>query len=60
MLKHDTLMAYLDQWTAEKPDEVWLRDLKGDGSDDYTWSESHRQIHAVASAEAKSLLIEWH
>ena len=50
MLEHDTLMAYLDQWAAEKPDEIWLRDLKGEGSDDYTWSESRRQIHAVASA----------
>ena len=50
MLEHDTLMAYLDQWATEKPDEIWLRDLKGEGSDDYTWSESRRQIHAVASA----------
>ena len=50
MLEHDTLMAYLDQWAAEKPDEIWLRDLKGEGSDDYTWSESRRQIHSVATA----------
>ena len=50
MLEHDTLMAYLDQWAAEKPNEIWFRDLKGDGSDDYSWSESRRQIHAVASA----------
>ena len=50
MLEHDTLMAYLDQWATEKPDEIWLRDLKADGSDDYTWSESRRQIHAVATA----------
>lgn len=50
MLEHDTLMAYLDQWASEKPDEIWLRDLKVESSDDYTWSESRRQIHAVASA----------
>lgn len=50
MLEHDTLMAYLDQWASESPDEIWLRDLKGDGSDDYSWSASRRQIHAVASA----------
>ena len=28
MLEHDTLMAYLDQWATEKPDEIWLRDLR--------------------------------
>lgn len=50
MLEHDTLMAYLDQWATEKPEEIWLRDLKDEGSEDYTWSESRRQIHAVASA----------
>ena len=43
MLEHDTLMAYLDQWAEEKPHEIWLRDLKGEGSDDYSWSESRRQ-----------------
>jgi long-chain acyl-CoA synthetase len=50
MLEHDTLMAYLDQWAEEKPHEIWLRDLKGEGSDDYSWSESRLQIYAVASA----------
>ena len=50
MLEHDTLMAYLDQWAEEKPHEIWLRDLKSEGSDDYSWSESRRQIYAVAAA----------
>ena len=49
-MEHDTLLAYLDQWAEEKSDEIWLRDFKGEGSDDYTWRESRRQIHAVASA----------
>ena len=49
-MEHDTLLAYLDQWTEEKSDEIWLRDFKGEGSDDYSWRESRRQIHAVASA----------
>ena len=49
-MEHDTLLAYLDQWAEEKSDEIWLRDFKGEGSDDYSWRESRRQIHAVASA----------
>ena len=49
-MEHDTLLAYLDQWAKEKSDEIWLRDFKGESSDDYTWRESRRQIHAVASA----------
>ncbi|MAK69817.1 MAG: AMP-binding protein, partial [Halieaceae bacterium] len=63
-MEHDTLLAYLDQWAEEKSEEIWLRDLTGEGSDDYTWRESHRQIHAVASAlearfgkDAKILLL---
>ena len=49
-MEHDTLLAYLDQWAEEKSDDVWLRDFRGEASDDYTWKESRRQIHAVASA----------
>ena len=49
-MEHDTLLAYLDQWAEEKSDEIWLRDFKGEGSDDYSWRESRRQIHAVAAA----------
>ena len=49
-MEHDTLLAYLDQWAEEKSDEIWLRDFKGEASDDYSWRESRRQIHGVASA----------
>ena len=35
-MEHDTLLAYLDQWAEEKSDEIWLRDFKGEGSDDYS------------------------
>ena len=38
-MEHDTLLAYLDQWAEEKSDEIWLRDFKGEGSDDYSWGE---------------------
>jgi len=44
MMEHDTLLAYLDQWASEKPDTVWLKDLRDDGSDDYSWAESRRQV----------------
>ena len=50
MMEHDTLLAYLDQWASEKPDTVWLKDLRGNGSDDYSWAESRRQIRCVAAA----------
>ena len=50
MMEHDTLLAYLDQWAHEKPDTVWLKDLRGDGSDDYSWAESRRQVRCVAAA----------
>ena len=36
-MEHDTLLAYLDQWAEEKSDDVWLRDFRGEASDDYTW-----------------------
>lgn len=50
MMEHDTLLAYLDQWASEKPDTVWLKDLRDDGSDDYSWAESRRQVRCVAAA----------
>ena len=42
-MEHDTLLAYLDQWAEEKSNEIWLRDFRGVGSDDYSWRESRRQ-----------------
>ncbi|MEM6605097.1 MAG: AMP-binding protein [Pseudomonadota bacterium] len=46
----NTLPAYLNHRADTQGDEIWLRDLRGEGSDDYTWSEVRRQVNAVAAA----------
>ena len=51
-MEHDTLLAYLDQWAEEKSDEIWLRDFKGEGSDDYSWRESAPDSCSCISARA--------
>jgi long-chain acyl-CoA synthetase len=45
----DTIPALVAHWAAECPDRIWLRDLQGEGSVDYTWREAHEQISAVAA-----------
>ena len=45
----DTIPALVKQWAAECPDKVWLRDLKAEGSTDYTWKQAHDQISAVGA-----------
>ncbi|MEM7691318.1 MAG: AMP-binding protein, partial [Pseudomonadota bacterium] len=46
----NTLPAYLDYRADTHGEEVWLRDLREEGSDDYTWSEARRQVKTVAAA----------
>ncbi len=48
-MTHDTIPALVDHWARTCPDRVWLRDLRDEGSDDYTWAEANGQIHAVAA-----------
>jgi long-chain acyl-CoA synthetase len=45
----DTLPALVNNWAAECPDQVWLRDLNENGSTDYTWKEASQNINAVAA-----------
>ena len=45
---HATLTAYLDQWNKECPDKIWLRQYKGESSEDWTWSQAHTEINALA------------
>ena len=49
-MEFDTLTEYLDHWADTRGDKVWMRALGEEGSEDYTWSESRRQIHAVGAA----------
>ena len=48
-MTHNTLPGLLTHWASERPDTVWMRDLKEEGSDDYTWAEASTQINAVAA-----------
>ena len=44
----DTLPAFINYWAEATPDQVWLRDLHQDGSNDYTWQDASQRINAVA------------
>ena len=48
-MEHETLPAQLAHWARECPDRIWLRDLREEGSDDYSWGEAERQVQAVAA-----------
>jgi len=45
----NTIPQLVAHWATECPDKIWLRDLKDEGSDDYSWEESYRQIAAIAA-----------
>lgn len=45
----DTIPAIVQHWANTCPDKVWMRDLKEEGSDDYTWGEAQAQIQAVGA-----------
>lgn len=46
----DTLPAFLDHWADTRGDKIWMRDLREEGSEDYTWAEAREQINLVAAA----------
>ncbi|WOJ95368.1 AMP-binding protein [Congregibacter brevis] len=45
-----TLPQFLDHWADTRGDKIWMRDLREEGSEDYTWAEARAQINAVAAA----------
>jgi len=49
-MNFDTLPAFLDHWADTKGDTIWMRELREDGSEDYSWGEARRQVNAVAAA----------
>ncbi len=49
-MEFHTLPEFLDHWADTRGDKIWMRDLREDGSDDYSWAEARRQINAVAAA----------
>jgi feruloyl-CoA synthase len=44
---------YLERWAVEKPDEVFLAQRADDGWRKITWSETRRQVYAIATAMLK-------
>ena len=45
-----TLPALLDHWADLDGDVIWMRELREEGSDDYTWAQAREQVNAVAAA----------
>ena len=43
-----TYTDYLNLWNSQHPDQVWLRERSGDSTTDWTWSQAHREINAMA------------
>ena len=43
-----TYTDYLNQWNSQHPDQVWLRERSGDSTTDWTWSQAHTEINAMA------------
>jgi long-chain acyl-CoA synthetase len=52
---YDTLTEYLDHWARECPDEVWLRDRRGDEITDWSWSQVREQALAIGAWEEQTL-----
>lgn len=48
-MRIDTLPDLVAQWAEQTPDQVWLRDLREDGSQDYSWAQAHQQISAIGA-----------
>lgn len=51
----DTFMQYLDQWSTEQPDKVWLREHSGDQVRNWTWSEGRDEIYALGAWQEQQL-----
>jgi|SRR6056297_97507 len=46
---NDTITGLVSHWAKTCPDKVWLRDLREEGSDDYTWAKAYGEIQAMAA-----------
>ena len=50
-----TLLDYLNHWSEERGDQVWLRDRVGDEFTEWTWREARADIQAIGAALEKIL-----
>ena len=48
-MRHGVYPDYLDQWTSEAPDAIWLRDRAGDVFTEWSWQRAKAEIDAVAA-----------
>ena len=48
-MKSSIYSDYLDKWTQETPDDVWLRDRAGDRITEWTWRQARAEIDAAAA-----------
>lgn len=48
-MSENTLTELVAHWATECPEKIWLKDLKEEGYDDYSWGESYHQISAIAA-----------
>ena len=48
-MDHSTLPALVGHWAETCPDKVWMRDLREEGSEDYTWADANAQRNAIAA-----------
>ena len=46
-MTNTTVIDYLQQWSREQGDRVWLRDRQGDDFTEWTWRQAEQEINAV-------------
>ena len=46
---YQTLPEYLDHWAGKCPDEIWLRERRGDAVREWNWAETQREVRALAA-----------
>jgi long-chain acyl-CoA synthetase len=46
---YTTLMAYVDEASRVKADDIWLRDRVGDNITEWSWSQARAEINSVAA-----------
>lgn len=49
-MDYTTLPEFLDHWADQRGEKIWMRDLREEGSEDFSWAESRRQINLAAAA----------
>jgi long-chain acyl-CoA synthetase len=52
---YDTLTEYLDHWADQSPDEIWLREPRGEQVTDWSWSQVREQARAIGAWQEQTL-----